>query len=283
MERCEKLQDPSIANFVVSVGLAIGIVASYVPQHVRIIRRKTSEGLSPWFLLLGVLSGMCAVCNIFLLARPVFGCCKFISAGSCVASTMGLVQISLQFIMAAMILVLVLIFARDQPFENDGDFAKIQLVGQLCLISFGFSVLASLYVFFMVPSHIIALANLFGIAGALLAVVQYFPQIYTTATLKHAGTLSIPMMCIQTPGGFLWAASLAQREGTSWSSWIPYFTAATLQGIVLVLALYFEKVNPASPQLNHDEVDPAFHESMDNSSSSSNRVTDDSEQAPLLR
>lgn len=83
MEACQRFQDPSIANLVISIGLAIGIVASYVPQHVRIIRRKTSEGLSPWFLLLGVLSGVCAVCNIFLLARPVFGCCRMIVSAFC--------------------------------------------------------------------------------------------------------------------------------------------------------------------------------------------------------
>jgi uncharacterized protein with PQ loop repeat len=165
-------------------------------------------------------------------------------------------------------LILVLIFARDQPFEEGNDFAKIQLVGQLCLISFAFAVFASLYVFFSVPSHITAMANIFGIAGALLAVIQYFPQIYTTATLRHAGTLSIPMMCMQTPGGFLWAFSLAQREGTSWSSWLPYFTAASLQGVVLILAVYFERFSKSPSDGTHD--------------SQQSTSTQDNESAPLL-
>jgi hypothetical protein len=69
-------KDPSGLNFVVSLLLAIGIVVSYLPQHVRIVRRRSSEGISPWFLLLGVSSGTCALCNILLLSGPMFGCCK---------------------------------------------------------------------------------------------------------------------------------------------------------------------------------------------------------------
>lgn len=49
------------------------------------------------------------------------------------------------------------------------------------------------------------------------------------------------MMCIQTPGGFLFAASLYARLGPKgWSTWAIYLLTALMQGCVLVLAVYYE-------------------------------------------
>ena len=84
-------------------------------------------------------------------------------------------------------------------------------------------------------------ANILGVMAAVLAGVQYFPQIWTTYHLKHVGSLSIPMMCMQTPGGFVFAASLFARLGwAGWSSWGIFVLTASMQGILLYLAIYYE-------------------------------------------
>ena len=59
--------------------------------------------------------------------------------------------------------------------------------------------------------------------------------------MGRVGSLSIPMMCVQTPGGFLWSAALASRLGwEGWSAWGIYLITATMQGILLILGLFFE-------------------------------------------
>jgi uncharacterized protein with PQ loop repeat len=84
-------------------------------------------------------------------------------------------------------------------------------------------------------------ANLLGVMAAFLAAVQYIPQIWTTYHLKHVGSLSIPMMCIQTPGGYVFAGSLFARLGwAGWSTWGIFLLTATMQGILLCLAIYYE-------------------------------------------
>lgn len=91
------------------------------------------------------------------------------------------------------------------------------------------------------PHALATWANVLGVMAAVLAAIQYFPQIYTTYMLKHVGSLSIPMMCIQTPGGFLFAGSLASRLGVSgWSTWGVYLVSGTLQGVLLAMAVYYE-------------------------------------------
>lgn len=53
------------------------------------------------------------------------------------------------------------------------------------------------------------------------------------------------MMCLQTPGGLLWASSLAIRFGLEgWSTWSTFLITACLQGLLLFLALYFEYLDP---------------------------------------
>lgn len=55
------------------------------------------------------------------------------------------------------------------------------------------------------------------------------------------------MMCIQTPGSLVWAASLAAREGVKgWSVWGVLVVTACLQGTLLVMAIYFEYFGPDS-------------------------------------
>lgn len=90
------------------------------------------------------------------------------------------------------------------------------------------------------PQHLSIWANILGIMGSVLASIQYLPQIYTTWKKKSIGSFSIPMMCIQTPGSFVFAASLAVRLGKGgWSAWTVYLVTGCLQGILLVMAITF--------------------------------------------
>jgi len=111
----------------------------------------------------------------------------------------------------------------------------------VCVLTFYFSITSY-------PTHpntsvspqLTSWANFLGIQSMVLASLQYIPQLYTTWSLKHVGSLSIPMMCIQTPGSFVWAVSLASREGTKWSSWITYVVTGVLQGALLAMCIIWE-------------------------------------------
>lgn len=149
-------------------------------------------------------------------------------------------------------LVLFLVFFRSHdaevPADEEVDDAeeppKWQVaitVASLCLVH-GLLIIILTAVFAVVfPDYLSGWANALGLMAAFLAAVQYFPQIWTTYRLKHVGSLSIPMMCIQTPGGFLFAASLFGRLGwEGWSSWGIFLLTACMQGILLWLAIYYE-------------------------------------------
>ena len=94
------------------------------------------------------------------------------------------------------------------------------------------------------------------------------------------------MMFIQTPGAFFFAWSLGRRHGVEgWSAWLVYVVAGSLQGVLLVMALIFERRDREDARLKalgqepwsdqdsddemghpriasetHDEVTPLLHE-----------------------
>lgn len=92
--------------------------------------------------------------------------------------------------------------------------------------------------------------------------------------LKRVGSLSIPMMCIQTPGSFVWAASLAARLGPEgWSAWGVYLVTGCLQGSLLAMGIYFEVMHKRREKQD-------LQERMAQANGESQPA---SEQTPLLR
>jgi len=121
------------------------------------------------------------------------------------------------------------------------------------------------------PRSLQSLANVLGILSAILACVQYLPQIQTTWRLQHIGSLSIPMMLIQTPGAFVFAASLAARLGIAgWSTWSVYIVTGLLQGCLLVMGLKFERRDRREGANGVDHAGQRLH------------VDHEGERAPLL-
>lgn len=80
--------------------IVLGILVSYLPQHVRIIIRRSSFGISPYFVLLGTTSATSAFANILVYhktARAV-ACCSQIDGIACFAGLLGIFQVGTQWL-----------------------------------------------------------------------------------------------------------------------------------------------------------------------------------------
>ncbi|KAM3488570.1 hypothetical protein MY3957_008142 [Beauveria namnaoensis] len=249
--RCDAFRTPRYLEVVISILILLGLLVSYLPQHYRIISRRTAEGISPYFVLLGTTSATAGFANILTVppSRTAMSCCKEIEPLECAAGMLGIVQLGGQWLCFSLILVLFLMFFRydDAVVPQDelaGESPKWQTAAAVGLLAFlhGLMTIIITGIFAIaMPQHLNFWAHLLGVMAAALAAVQYVPQIWTTYHLKHAGSLSIPMMCIQTPGGLLFAASLYMRLGSAgWSTWAIYLLTAAMQGSVLFMCVYYE-------------------------------------------
>jgi hypothetical protein len=101
---CERMKSPSYLELVVSIIILIGLFFSYLPQHWRIISRGTSEGISPWFVLLGTTSASAGFANILTVApsRAAIGCCRHVETFECAAGMLGVAQLGAQWLCFAL-------------------------------------------------------------------------------------------------------------------------------------------------------------------------------------
>lgn len=167
---------------------------------------------------------------------------------------------------------------------NPPSYRSAIIVVLICILYTVALGIASTYIILAQPSLAWQFADGLGITATALASIQYFPQIYTTYKLKSLGSLSIPMMCVQTPGGYLWAASLAARLGwEGWSAWILYVFISTLQGVVLGMGLWFKWKKRGQVDEDEDDVDGDAERRQDEEGRASAIARPEDEQTPLLR
>lgn len=256
---CSIFDGASTANFIFLVLISLGILISYLPQYKRIYDKRTSEGLSTDFLLLGSSSSLFTLTNIILVSSRARECCYSgaLSTFNCISSQLNLFQISIQCVCAILILVFVLVITRNSIKQDKHEYKRIVRVGKIVLFHAFLSVIQIIIGYLNSTSVLFSIANVNGLLSAALTVVKYVPQIYTTYNLKHPGTLSIGMMCIQTPGGFVFAATLIFTKGSHWSSWVSYLVAACLQGTLLSHCIYYEYIvgNETAEELERGEVE----------------------------
>ncbi|KAJ1931958.1 hypothetical protein GGF37_007219 [Kickxella alabastrina] len=262
---------PSSQNTVLTALLCVGTFLSYLPQHIKILQRRSSDGLSPYFILLGTVGAGSNITNIILLQFIVLQCCTVQTAGQCVASLLGIAQVCIQGLMFYVTFVLFMwFFPAQSKYEavGEGEGAESQALLRQAASKRPKSVewRTALWVAAAVTAHaavclamsgllVVAVgpyagptrtwASLLGLFSLCLTCLQFFPQIIKTWRAQAVGALSIPMMMMQTPGGFVFAYSIAIRPGVNWSSWISTFVAAVLQGVLLAICLMFERKEAA--------------------------------------
>nr|OQO28010.1 hypothetical protein B0A51_05368 [Rachicladosporium sp. CCFEE 5018] len=271
-DHCSKLANPNVFAVGLAGFLVLGILVSYVPQHAKIITRRSSEGLSPWWVLLGGLSSIAAIGNILTLpsSRDDINCCKELSGGACAAALLGVAQIGCQWACFMFVVMLFLIFFPEAPDMISSatsitstappkrrDALIVGVSTLVCLLTVG---IASIAIVAVTPHHTQAWANFLGIVAGALSAVQYLPQIWYTFRLGDIKSLSIITMLIQVPGAFVFAFSLWLRVGwEGWSTWLVYIITGILQGTLLGLAISYwlarrkEDKNRASDLYDSDE------------------------------
>ncbi|CZT25053.1 related to PQ loop repeat protein [Ramularia collo-cygni] len=254
---CVDLDHPPWFPTALAALLVLGILASYLPQHHKILSRRTSEGLSPWWVLLGGLSSIFALANILTLptSRADISCCTTISGGACAAALLGVAQIGVQWSCFMVIVVLYLVFfPRDEGEAEDltsstatlteggkrGEGKDQLIVGGSIFIAVLIVALVSVVLVVAFPERTQTWADLLGSVSGVLAAIQYLPQIYYTWVLKDLKSLSLLTLVVQVPGAFVFAFSLWLRVGwEGWSTWLVYIVTGVLQAVLLGMALNY--------------------------------------------
>ncbi|KAH8891170.1 hypothetical protein GQ53DRAFT_608352, partial [Thozetella sp. PMI_491] len=228
-----------------SIIVLVGTILSNIPQQYRIARRRSAEGVSSYFLMTGLASATCALVNIVGLSLYIFDCCISggLSSYQCSVATMGIAVTCTQWlVMAVIVLIWSIVLPGtkwEYPDSPHDTLANMVWVNLICFVHLvlTFGVFGILYVY--APDRQIDYANAQGIISAVIAALQYAPQIWTTWKLKHTGSISIPWLIVQTPGGLAAMTALIGRPGTNWTTWLASIGTFIGQFLLLILCCHW--------------------------------------------
>ncbi|EPX74735.1 CTNS domain-containing protein [Schizosaccharomyces octosporus yFS286] len=254
----------TVTSFVSAIIIIIGLVLSYLLQVYRIVKLGTSKGLSFSYLGLGYIGVLNALANVITLqVVPLTKCChEFYSARQCFANSSGLMQVGSQVMsMGAVLLSFWMYLPRPIHFVSNDDESgdpipeplsitksktwRTTSYGLLGIFAWG---LCICILSATVLTYNMAWAAFLGFSASFCAIVQYVPQFISTIRHKSHGALSIPMMVVQTPGGFLIGYLLSRLPGTNWTSYMMYVVSASLQAVLLSLCFYYHLQNKKTKQ-----------------------------------
>lgn len=280
------------------------VLAANFPQWARIASRKSAEGLSTLYILLGSLSGVCAVGNILVLPSTDvdMGCCKTNSTFACINGLLGMMQVILGIACFWVVLFMYVYYSEEEADAEihhrraslsgpERTFRRARRAWMVLLVvsSFAFTILLiSAVILRRFPWVAQTWADILGLGVALLACVQWVPQVLTTWHLQSLGSLSLVSLAISTPYTWIFGVSMIVRVGVQgWSAWIVYLLVGTMQLILIATGVTYTMRDRRRPPVteNHDHgghFNPYFAgwNGSSRSLQSSNIAPD--EQRPLL-
>lgn len=236
------------------IWLAVGIViwlgtfVSVIPQILLLIQRRTSHGLSYVTVMLNNFTQFLMVIHYWhlhttefaglLQMPPSIGLPRLLTF--CNFFSLWLGFLTVPFCM--------LVFNDREIRPNvNSDGVRKHWIGTLislfvligvCVVQFIIYVAVGSSKGFSSSSEV-TIGGIYGTVSGFLVMAQYIPQMITTIKLRDKGSLSVLMLAIQAPGGYISAMFMKFGQNEHWTTWISYLVAATDQLILLIICLYF--------------------------------------------
>ncbi|XP_004349145.2 hypothetical protein CAOG_02395 [Capsaspora owczarzaki ATCC 30864] len=219
-----------------------GEIFRFCRSIIEIIYRRSSKGISCFFLLLGTLNAFCLFDNSIVYQFDVIACCPEWDGSDCQKQLLKLYQLGLQFSSLVFIYGLFLVFFPKRDESNAAEWRRSCISAGVCFAAV--SIFASIHAIIAtqegVQSSMLShYADVLGYFGVGFVLCQFVPQIYKTIKEKSAGSFSIPMLIIQTPGSFIFMYFLATGHNPEVTSWLPILITGILQTILLSSCIFF--------------------------------------------
>ncbi|KAL0217050.1 hypothetical protein RCL1_007533 [Eukaryota sp. TZLM3-RCL] len=253
------LEHPSGFEVLVGFLIFLGTIISVIPQFIRLIKRKSSRGLSGFSFFLGHLNQFNVCLNGIILHLTHFKACQIAGFSKCAGSFLGILNYVGLFICFLPLTPMILYYFDGEDMKDYYRTRYLFVSFSTYAISISFTVFALVLLFDRCFSLVIAIANFAGYTTVFINIWQWFPQILETFRIKSSGSFSTVMTCIQAPGAVI---SLVYFIiiGEDFTTWISYFTSAVQQVTLLYLLIYYDiknsrKVKTAEPLLLNSEVE----------------------------
>ena len=233
----------------VGAAIFIGTIIGLIPQLFRIIKLRTSYGISPYSVMVTSISQLVVVLNVFCLHGADFYGMLQITPLRTIPRQLTFGNLFILWIVYLPIVSLVFIFYDNEERSNRKENSikrdwKITFLLSLALVIVTLSLFLPIIILIFIvgpgSNEILNYGKILGTISSFITICQYLPQFITTCKIKDNGSFSLVTLCIQAPGGTLNAVFMMVGNGENWTTWISTFTAAVQQWLLLILMIYYK-------------------------------------------
>jgi len=238
-----------LINILVGIAFIIGIVGIYIPQYHKIYIKQSSHGLNNSFMILGNTATLLSTVNSIIYYINALPC------SNCTEEFLGLSIITLQWLL---FLINYILFLRYHPSGQDlgshmdrrvtWGFIGSNIFGALCFgITIGFLAVDHWH-YDIHDQTIVVWSDILEVLITFFFLLHYIPQIWETYRLRDIGSISLISLGIMCPGTFIWTGFLASQsmitnnpDASKPQVWVPYLIVGTMQLVLLVMGIYYER------------------------------------------
>jgi len=227
----------------------MGTLISLTPQLIKIIKKRSSHGISPLFAILTSIGHFLFTNNYFCLHNADFAGITQINSSRTIPRFLTFVNLFSLWICYLPVLVMLTIFFDFRKRRNR-DILTIMNEWKIVRIFF-FVYVGVLFIVFTVvlligsyngysSDVVLNTGKLSGGVSSIISIIHYIPQFYKTFQLKDHGSLSLTMLSIQAPGGLTNAMIMMIGQGEHWTTFLPILLSSIQQFILLGMCLYYK-------------------------------------------
>jgi len=232
-----------IVSEAVGIFLLIGTFVSYLPQYFKVVKSRTSKGVSLFRLFLVNVHTFQNWLNALILQWKLIECCSEENSWHCNASLFSMYALFINWIMNFGLYPVCLLYFDTEGLPEKHRLKKIHWIFFVAfvlfsVISFGIPLWLALIHGFLSESVEIY-AYIISISASIIVAIVWWPQIVETYRLKSPGSFSVSMLILQTPGAYLFTFFLAVLYHTNISTWIAPLISAVAQTLLLGMCIYY--------------------------------------------
>ena len=240
------LEEEDCSQLNSSTGIAVGIIIiiamflSYVPQYQKIIKSKSSEDISNYYILLYNITNFTNFYGTLLINFRLVNCCLHISSDKCMNLLLPLYQMFTPWFCVFILYILFLVYDNHNHICNR-NFYQFIFFNSFFVIILGILGMCFLIKYSEYQKNVKQFGDGLNIVSTITCIVCLLPQIYKTYKEKQIGNLSIMSLALQAPGSFIVFVYQYYIIHAPISIGIPYLFGFILQVILLAECIYYTR------------------------------------------
>ena len=231
---------PGTLDVIAGFFLIFGTIISFLPQYYKIIKNKSTLGISHWTQGLNNISGFCAFFGSFMLDYHLFLCCK--TNGHCINYIIPFLQLAFNWLCPFIgYVIFIKYFTSTKKKEKKlvyGFFGMYLVVFVGCVTMTCIVLIANWKSW---KKHGILFGDILNGLSAILTIIIWVPQLLKTHRLKTIGSLSLWSLAIQAPGAFVVFIFQVIVNKSSWFIGVPYLIICIFQICLLIMGIHYER------------------------------------------